>query len=72
MEKKIRIATLGIADEMRSMEIGDMVRFPFERYTYNSVRVAPSSTLVPERANGKRWRCRINYEEKSTDVTRIA
>lgn len=72
MEKIKRIATLGIAEEMRNMEIGDVVRFPFVKYNYNSVRATPSTTLVPDRSDGKRWRTRVNYDDKCTDVTRLA
>lgn len=72
MEKTIRIATLGIADEFRKMEVGDVVRFPLSNYNYNSVRATPSTTLVPDRAAGKRWKTRINYDDKCTEVIRIA
>ncbi len=73
MEKKeIKIATRGIAEEMRDMEVGDVVNFPLDKYNYNSVRATPSTTLVPERAQGAKWRTRVNYEEKCTEVTRTA
>lgn len=72
MEKTVRIATLGIADEFRKMEVGDIVQFPLSHYNYNSVRATPSTTLVPDRVAGKRWKTRVNYDDKCTEVTRIA
>lgn len=72
MEKTLRIATRGIAEEMRDMEVGDVVSFPLDKYNYNSVRATPSTTLVPERAKGAKWRTRVNYEDKCTEVTRTA
>ncbi len=72
MEKTIRIATLGIAEEMRNMEVGEVVQFPLEKYNYNSVRATPSTTLVPERASGKRWKTKVNYDDKCTEVKRLA
>lgn len=70
--KTKRVASLGIAEEMRRMEVGGVVKFPFDKYNYNSVRSTPSTTLVPERTEGKRWKTKINYEEKCTEVTRTA
>ncbi len=72
MEKTVRIATLGIADEFRKMEVGDIVQFPLANYNYNSVRATPSTTLVPDRAAGKRWKTRVNYDDKCTEVIRIS
>lgn len=72
MEQTIRIATGGIAEEMRKMEVGEMIRFPFSERTYNSVRNCRCTTLVPDRSEGKEWRIRLNWEEKCTDVTRTA
>lgn len=71
-QKEIKIATLGIADEMRNMEVGDVVQFPLSKYNYNSVRATPSTSLVPDRAAGKRWKTRVNYDDKCTEVIRIA
>lgn len=72
MEKTVRIASLGITEEMRNMNVGDVVLFPLDRYNYNSVRATPSTSLVPDRAEGKRWKTSVNYEQKCTEVTRIA
>lgn len=67
-----RVAYRGIADEMRDMQVGQIVQFPLDKYNYNSVRATPSTTLVPERAGGKKWRTRVNYDEKCTEVIRIS
>ncbi len=72
MEKTIRIATLGIAEEFRRMEIGDVVQFPTAQYNYNSIRATPSTSLVNERMEGKRWRTKINFDNKCVEVIRIA
>ncbi len=71
--KEIRIATLGITAEFRKMEVGETVRFPFTKYNYGTVRQAPSTAVANERANeGRMWKTKINWEEKSVDVTRTA
>lgn len=72
MEKTIRIATQGIAEEFRNMEVGDIVRFPTSQYKYNTIRATPSTTMVNERMEGKRWRTRIDFDNKCVEVTRIA
>lgn len=72
MEKTIKIATLGIAEEMRRMNVGDVVRFPTAQYNYNSIRSAPSTSLVAERMEGKKWKTKINFDDKCVEVTRIA
>lgn len=72
MEKTIRTATLGIAEEFRRMEIGEVVQFPTAQYNYNSIRATPSTTLVNERLEGKKWRTKINFDDKCVEVTRLA
>ena len=67
-----RIATLGIAEEFRKMKVGEIVQFPFEKYNYNTIRSTPSTSLVPDRAVGKNWKTRVNYEDKCTEVIRTA
>lgn len=70
--KTIRIAEKGIAEELRNMEVGDVVRFHLPKYNYNSVRQAPYSTLINDSFNGKKWSSKKNWEAKSVDVTRTA
>lgn len=72
MEKTIRIASLGITEEIRRMGIGDVVQFPLSQYNYNSIRATPSTSLVNERLEGKRWRTKINFDNKCVEVIRIA
>lgn len=72
MEKTPRTATLGITEEFRKMNVGDIVHFPTSRYNYNSIRSTPSSSLVNDRINGKSWRVRIDFENKCVIVTRIS
>lgn len=71
-QKEIKIATLSIADEFRKMNVGDVVRFPTNRYNYNSIRSTPSTSLVAERMEGKRWKTKIDFENKCVEVTRTA
>ncbi|MBD5231910.1 MAG: hypothetical protein HDS66_07150 [Bacteroidales bacterium] len=72
MKQKIRIATLGITEEFRKMKLGEVVRFPCDKYKYNSIRSTPSTSLVNEMMEGKRWKTKLNFEDKCVEVTRIA
>ncbi len=75
MEKeknKIKIATLGIADEFRKMDIGDIVHFPLDKYNYNTIRSAPNTSLVQDRLQGKKWKTKINYDERCVEVCRLS
>ena len=72
METIKRIATRGPVEEYRDMNVGDVVRFPLDKYNYNTLRVLPSTSLVPDRVDGKSWKTRINYPEKAVDVTRVS
>ncbi|MDE6803395.1 MAG: hypothetical protein K2J29_02005 [Muribaculaceae bacterium] len=68
----IRVATRGILVEMRDMKVGDTVRFPIDKYNYNSIRAMPGTSLVPDRMKGKKWKTKINYEDKCIDVIRVS
>ncbi len=71
--KEIRIATLGITEEFRNMEVGETVRFPLSKYKYSTIRATPSTSLVNERVEeGRSWRSKINYTDKCVDVIRTA
>lgn len=72
MEKTIREATRGISEEFRSMDVGEIVRFPVSKYRYSTIRSTPSASLVNERMEGKRWKTRVDYPNKCIEVTRIA
>ena len=67
-----KIATLGIADELRRMKIGDVDKFPMSQYRYNSVRACPSTSLAEEQCNGKNWKTRLDREERCVFVTRVS
>lgn len=72
MEKEARIAKLGIAEELRNMEVGDIVQFPVTKYNYNSIRSSPTTSLIVEKLEGRRWRTRMDYDTGNAIVTRIA
>lgn len=72
MEKTIRTATLGVAEELRNMNVGDVVRFPIPKYNYNTVRAAPATTLVAEVMDGCRWKTKKDIDNKCVLVTRTA
>ena len=72
MEKTIKVATLGIAGELRNMEIGDVVQFPVPKYNYNSIRTSPGTTLVAETMEGRKWKTRKDIDNKCVFVTRTA
>lgn len=73
MVKITRIATRGIAEEFRDMNVGDVVQFPCDKYIPTSVRSCPCTTLLPDCMNeGKVWSVKVNRETKSMIVTRTA
>lgn len=72
MERTIRMAKFGIAEEFRNMNVGDIVQFPTDKYNYSTIRSTPSASLVNERMNGMRWKTRVDYENKCIEVTRTA
>lgn len=72
MEKTIKTATEGIAEELRNMAVGDTVHFPIPKYNYNSVRTAPGTTLIKEKLDGWRWKVRVDVENRCVVVKRTA
>lgn len=72
MEKTIKIATLGIAEELRNMEVGDVVQFPVPKYNYNSIRTSPGTTLVAETMEGRKWKTKKDIDNRCVLVTRTA
>ncbi|MEI3156227.1 MAG: hypothetical protein V8T07_00650 [Muribaculaceae bacterium] len=73
MVKITRIATRGIAEEFRDMNVGDVVQFPCDKYNPTSVRSCTATTLLPDRMNeGKAWSAKTDFETKSMMVTRTA
>ena len=70
---KVKVATGGIAEELKKMEVGDTVSFPLPKYKYNSVRSATCTGSIDERVvNGKRWKTNLDSENKLVNVTRTA
>lgn len=65
-------AMLGVADEFRKLNVGDIVLFPIAAYNYQTIRSTPSTTLVPERINeGRKWTTKLDKDNKSVAVLRI-
>ncbi len=62
-----------MVDEFQNLEIGSIVLFPADSYSYSSVRSCPSSALLSERLNeGKQWKTRIDHANKSVAVIRVS
>ena len=72
MEKTIRKATLSIPAELRKLEVGEEVAFPITDYNYNTIRQAPSNSLLKEKMDGWDWKTRKDFETKCIIVTRIS
>lgn len=72
MEKTIRIAKKGIAEEFRSMEVEEVLSFPLDRYNFNSIRATPASTLLPDRLKGRKWKVKLDFDNGRVLVTRTA
>lgn len=73
MAKKIKMATRGITEEFRAMDVGEVVEFPLSKYKYTSVRATQAGSLVLEQIEeGKRWTTRLDKEHKCVYVTRVS
>lgn len=72
MANTIRLATRGVVEEFKDMEVNDMVAFPIPKYNYNTIRSTPSTGLVPLRLEGWKWRQRLDIDNKRVIVTRIS
>lgn len=72
MDKTIKIATDTIAGEIRSLSVGEVVRFPVPKYKISSVLSAVGATLADLRAEGRRWKTKRDSEYRFIDVTRTA
>lgn len=70
MEENIRTATLGIAEELRGMNPGEIIYFPIPEYNYNSIRVAPKTTLMRERLDGWKFTVKLDIDNRRVTVTR--
>lgn len=66
-------AALGVAAEFRKLRVGDIVLFPIDSYNYQTIRSTPGSTMVPEVINeGRQWKTKLDRDNKSVAVIRIA
>lgn len=66
-------AVSGVADEFRKLRIGDIVLFPINSYNYQTIRSTPGTSMVPEVINeGRCWKTKLDRENKSVAVLRIA
>ncbi len=69
--KEPKWACLNVAEEYRRMEVGDIVVFPIPQYNYQTIRCAPSTSLIEESMEGKRWTTRIDRNNKGVAVLRV-
>lgn len=66
-------AALGVAAEFRKLQVGDIVLFPIDAYNYQTIRSTPGTTMVPEVINeGRQWKTKLDRDNKSVAVLRIA
>lgn len=72
MEKSIREATGGVAEEFRNLRIGEVIMFPMLKYNPITVRNTPSATMLNERVKtGKKWITSTDMENKCVYVARV-
>lgn len=72
MEKTIRKATGGVAEEFRNLSIGEVIMFPMLEYNPNTVRNAPSASMLNERVKtGKKWITSTDLDDKCVYVIRV-
>lgn len=70
--KEPRFATLGVAEEYKRMEVGDVVLFPASDYPANTVRCTPNTTLLNKVLEGCKWTTRVDPANKSIAVLRLS
>ena len=60
-----------IADELRKMNVGDIILFDVENYNYPTIRSAPGTIMVKERMKeGREWKTRDDYDNQDIAVLR--
>lgn len=67
MTTEIKVTAI---DQIRSMNVGDVLEFPAERSVY--LRNLVSQRLIGERLEGKSWSVNLCMEKGVTIVTRTA
>lgn len=71
--KTPKMASLGVTEEFRRLEVGEIVLFPVGPYNYQTIRSTPGSTMIPEVLNeGRQWKTRIDKANKCIAVLRTA
>lgn len=71
--KSPKWATVNVSTEFRNLEVGEIVLFPIDSYNYSTIRATPGTSMVPEVLNeGRKWRTKLDKENKSVAVIRIA
>jgi len=69
--KEIWRAEGKIADELRKMNVGDIILFDVENYNYPTIRSAPGTIMVKERMKeGREWKTRVDYDNQAIAVLR--
>ena len=72
MENTIRIASGGVAEEFRNLNVGEVISFPMLTYNPNTVRNTPSASMLNERAKtGKKWITSTDMKDKCVYVARV-
>lgn len=59
-----------IAQQLREMKVGEEIRFPLSQY--GSVSNSRYRELLPERANGAKWKINPDMKKEVTVVRRLA
>lgn len=62
------VKEVSVIDQLRSMNVGDVLEFPAERSPY--LRNLVSQRLIGERLEGKAWSVNLCMEQGTTIVTR--
>lgn len=66
-------AVSGVTAEFRKLQVGDIVLFPIDSYNYQTIRSTPAASMVPEVLNeGRQWKTKLDKDNKSVAVLRIA
>lgn len=52
------------------MNPGEIIYFPIPEYNYNSIRVAPKTTLMRERLDGWKFSVKLDIDNRRVAVTR--
>lgn len=70
-EMRIKCATGAIVDEFRALNVGDVVSFPLDQYSYSSIRATPTA-LGAGTENGPKWQTQMSSINQCVFVKRIS